>query len=334
MNEKRKHITMFATALLAALACTATPIRAQETLRVAHTGNPGQSVYVYWDELAKRVNARLGDKLRLQVHPSGQLGGDEQIFRSLKLGTVHLGSGSAANIGSMTDAYFWADLPYVFRSRDGAVRVFNDPEISGYVNQKMRNDAGTVVLGYIEVGGFRVFANTRRPLKTPDDVKGLKFRALSTPIDLGLLSAWQATPTPMPWSESLPGMQQGVIEGIHLQPVWIKAAGFGDVLKHATVTRALMTFHVAQINAKTWDGLGAEAQAVFRQAAAEALKIANDVDRADEAKIIDDLKAKMTIYSPSADEQRRWEEAGKGIWPKFQDKIDKKVMDRVLAVQN
>jgi TRAP-type C4-dicarboxylate transport system substrate-binding protein len=138
----------------------------------------------------------------------------------------------------------------------------------------------------------------------------------------------------MPWSESLPGMQQGVIEGIHLQPVWIKAAGFGDVLKHATVTRALMTFHVAQINAKTWDGLGAEAQAVFRQAAAEALKIANDVDRADEAKIIDDLKAKMTIYSPSADEQRRWEEAGKGIWPKFQDKIDKKVMDRVLAVQN
>ena len=71
-----------------------------------------------------------------------------------------------------------------------------------------------------------------------------------------------------------------------------------------------------------------------RQAAAEALRIANDVDRADEAKIIEDLKTKMTIYSPSADELKRWEEAGKGIWPKFQDKIDRKVMDRVLAVQN
>ena len=317
-----------------AMLSTGAPALAQETLRVAHTGNPGQSVYIYWDELAKRMNERAGGKVKLQVHPSGQLGGDEQIFRSLKLGTLHMGSGSAANSGSMTDAYFWADLPYVFRSRDGAVKVFNDPEISQYVNQKMRTDAGTVVLGYIEVGGFRVFANTKRQLKTPDDVKGLKFRALSTPIDLGLLSAWQATPTPLAWSESLPGMQQGVIEGIHLQPVWIKSAGFSEVLKHATVTRALMTFHVAQINAKTWDGLGPEVQAVFRQAAQEALKIANDADRADEAKIVEDLKARMTIYSPTPEELKRWEEAGRGIWPKFQDKIDRKVMDRVLAVQN
>lgn len=319
---------------IVAMLSTGAPALAQETLRVAHTGNPGQSVYIYWDELAKRVNERAGGKVKLQVHPSGQLGGDEQIFRSLKLGTVHMGSGSAANSGSMTDAYFWADLPYVFRSRDGAVKVFNDPEISQYVNQKMRADAGTVVLGYIEVGGFRVFANTKRPLKTPDDVKGLKFRALSTPIDLGLLSAWQATPTPLAWSESLPAMQQGVIEGIHLQPVWIKAAGFGEVLKHATVTRALMTFHVAQINAKTWDGLAPEVQAIFRQAAQEALKIANDADRADEAKIVEDLKTKMTFYSPTPEELKRWEDAGRGIWPKFQDKIDRKVMDRVLAVQN
>ena len=112
-----------------------TPSLAQETLRVAHTGNPGQSVYIYWDEFAKRVNEQSGGKLKVQVFPSGQLGGDEQIFRSLKSGTVQLGSGAAANTGVVTDAYFWADLPYVFRSRDGAVKVFNDPEISQSVNK-------------------------------------------------------------------------------------------------------------------------------------------------------------------------------------------------------
>jgi len=311
-----------------------TPSLAQETLRVAHTGNPGQSVYIYWDEFAKRVNEQSGGKLKVQVFPSGQLGGDEQIFRSLKSGTVQLGSGAAANTGVVTDAYFWADLPYVFRSRDGAVKVFNDPEISQSVNQKMRADAGTVVLGYIEVGGFRVFANTKHALKTPDDVKGLKFRALSTPIDLGLLSAWHATPAPLAWSESLPAMQQGVVEGIHLQPVWIKAAGFGDVLKYATVTSALMTFHVAQINAKTWDALSPELQGVLRRVSQEALKIANEADRADEAKVVDALKANMQFYTPTPDEFKRWEDAGKAIWPKFQDKIDRKVFERVLSVQN
>jgi tripartite ATP-independent transporter DctP family solute receptor len=320
---------------MAALAMSASlPAAAQETLRVAHTGNPGQSVYIYWDEFAKRVNEQSGGKLKVQVFGGGQLGGDEQIFRSLKLGTVQLGSAAAANSGVVTDAYFWADLPYVFRSRDGAVKVFNDPEIDQAVGQKMRSDAGTVVLGYIEVGGFRVFANTKRPLKTPDDVKGLKFRALSTPIDLGLLTAWQATPAPLAWSESLPAMQQGVVEGIHLQPVWIKAAGFGDVLKYATMTRALMTFHVAQINAKTWDSLSPDLQAVVRRASQEALKVANAADRADEAQIIESLKKNMAFYEPTPEEFKRWEDAGKAIWPKFKDKIDPKVFARVLAVQN
>ncbi|MFO1283122.1 MAG: TRAP transporter substrate-binding protein [Burkholderiales bacterium] len=319
----------------AAIALVGGPAVAQETvLRVAHSSNPGQSVYIYWDELAKRVNQKAAGKLRLQVHPSGQLGGDEQVFRGLKLGTIHMGSGAAANLGVVTDGYFWMDLPYVFKSRDGASRVFADSTVDAYLRNKLRNDAGTHLLGHIEVGGYRILINTKRPLKTPEDVKGLKFRALSNPVDIALLQGWGFTPTPLPWSETFPSLQQGVIDGLNLQPQAIKGFGFGDVVKYGTLTQTLMTFHVAQVSQKSWEALSPDLQKIVQDAAAEALKIANDADRADESKFMSELKAKVTFYTPTAEELKRWEAPARAIWPKFQDKIDQKVLDRVLASQS
>lgn len=322
------------TAIAVGIAMVATAAAAQETLRVAHTGNPGQSVYIYWDELAKRFNAKANGKVKLQVHPSGQLGGDEQIFRGLKLGTIHLGSGAAANLGVLTDAYFWTDLPYVFKSREGAEKVFADTQIDGYLRGKLRNDVGTELLGHIDAGGYRVLINTKRPLRTPDDTKGMKFRALSNPVDMGLLQAWGFTPTPLPWSETFTALEQGVIDGLNLQPNWIKASGFGDVVKHGTMTRTLMTFHVAQINRKAWEGLSGDLQKAMMEASKEALKVANAADRNDEAKYVSELKKTVTFYTPTAAEMKRWEEPARAMWTRFSEKIDKKTLDRALQVQN
>lgn len=324
-------------AVLGLAATAGTPVSSvlgQEVLRVAHTNNPGQSAYIYFDELAKRVNQRAAGKIRLQVHPSGQLGGDEQIFRGMKLGTIHMGSGAAANLSVLTDAYNWADLPYVFKSRDSAVKVFGDKEIDAYLRDKLRGDVGTHLLGHIEVGGYRVLINAKRPIRTPDDAKGLKFRALSNPIDIALLQSWNFTPTPLPWSETFPSLQQGVIDGLNLQPQGIKGFGFVDLVKHGTVTRTLMTFHVAQVSAKTWDALPADVRKIITDASSEALKIANDADRSDEAKFMADLKTKMTFYDPTPEEMKKWEGPARALWPKFTEKMDKRILDRVMASQN
>src|SRR5690606_13110657 len=102
-----------------AMACLTYPVaHAQQTLRVAHAYQPNTSVYVFWEELAKGINEKSKGQLKVQVFHSGQLGGDEQVFRGMKLGTIHMGSGAAANEGVLTDAYYWMDLPYVFKSRE------------------------------------------------------------------------------------------------------------------------------------------------------------------------------------------------------------------------
>ena len=318
---------------LAIAAClSSTAAMAQLVLRVAHAYKPETSVYLYWDELAKLVNARSGGKLRMQVHHSGQLGGDEQVFRGLKLGTIHLGSGAAANEGVVTDAYHWMDLPYVFKSREGAVKVFADTEVDKYLRQKLRDDAGTVLLGHIEVGGYRLLINNKRQLRTPEDVKGLKFRALSNPVDIALLKAWNFTPTPLPWSDTYSSLEQGMIDGLNLQAAAIGGFGFHELVKYATETRTLMTFHVAQMSAKTFDALEPQMQTVIREASAEALRKANEFDRNDEKRVIDTISKRVAIYKPTDAEMKLWEAPARALWPQFSGKMEA-LLPRIVAAQ-
>lgn len=320
-------------AVAIAASLSAPQAAAQETLRVAHAYKPGTSVAIYWDEFAKRVNDRAGGKLKLQVFHSGQLGGDEQVFRGMKLGTIHFGSGAAANEGVVTDAYFWLDLPYVLKSRESAVKVFADPEVDAYLQTKLRNDAGTVLLGHIEVGGFRLLINNKRPIRTPDDVKGLKFRALSNPIDIALLKSWNFTATPLPWSDTYTSLEQGMIDGLNLQAAAINAFGFQELVRYGTETRTLMTFHVAQVSAKTFDALTPQLQQILRTASAEALKIANAADRDDEKTVLDTISKRVTVYKPSEAEMKLWEAPARALWPQFTEKMDPHLLARIAAAQ-
>lgn len=312
----------------------ATVAQAQTTLRAAHSSNPGQSVYIYWDELAKRVNTRAEGKLKVQVFPSGQLGADEQIIQGIKGGTIQMGSASNGNMGTTTDAYFWCDLPHVFQDRNTALKAIADPVVKAYLDDSVRKDARAVVLGHIEVGGFRILSNRKREVRVPSDLKGLKFRSLPSPIDRALWEAWGAIPAPLPWSETFVSLEQGVIDGVNLQPQALVGFKFDEVIKHGTMTGTLMAFHVAMINAATWDGLSNELKQIVSTASKEALDVANMADRNDEAKFIKAMEANgIKFYRPTEPELKLWSDAARGIWSKFNDKINKTILDKVVAVQ-
>lgn len=328
-----KNSLAVAVAGFVALGISSMSSASAETLRVAHSSNPGQSVYIYWDELAKRVNERADGALALKVFPSGQLGGDEQILRGMGSGTIHMGSNASSNMGIVSDAYSWADLPYIFSSSDGAQAAFNDPVIGEFIDEKMRADANTVVLGHIEVGGFRVLINTKRQLKSPADVQGMKFRMLGNQIDPALLSAWGASPVPMPWSETFVSIEQGIADGLQLQPQAIRGFGFDKMIRHGTYTNTLMTVHVAQISADTWDGLSDELKEIVQTASDEALAIANAADRADIARMIEELKEKVEFYTPTEEEFQQWRSAGMSVWEKVADSIDADILARVQSLQ-
>lgn len=95
-----------------------------------------------------------------------------------------------------------------------------------------------------------------------------------------------------------------------------------------------MTVHVAQMNAAAWDGLSAEQQQLVRDASAEALQMANDADRADAAKFMEQLSEKIEFYEPTDEEFAQWRDTALTVWGKFRDKIDADTLNRVVEVQN
>ena len=321
-------------AALVAICVTSGAAFAQTRLLIGNTGTPGNSVYVVFDEFAKRIEASSGGKIKPEVHHSGELGGDDQLLQSLRLGTVDMASASTGNMGAMTKALLWADLPYILVSRQGMEKVFNDPEISGALSQQIERDLGTKVLGYLQAGGYRMLQNKRRELKTPADAKGIKFRTTASPLDVALTQAWGGLPSQVAWAETFTAVQQGVVDGLNLQPVWTSLNGFGQVIKYATRNNALMGLHCIQISKKMWNQLTPELQQLVQKAMSEAIVVANKVDADDESKYVDKLKAGgMAIYDPTPKELAAWRDAAMPVWDKFAGQMDQKVLKRVVAVQ-
>ena len=137
----------------------------------------------------------------------------------------------------------------------------------------------------------------------------------------------------MSWSEVFVSIEQGIADGLQLQPQAISGFGFDKMIRYGTFTDTLMTVHVAQINADTWDGLSPELQDIVTQASAEALEIANSKDRADIDRIVEDLSGTIQFYRPNDQEFETWRSAAMGIWDEFTGSMDPDVLARVQAAQ-
>ncbi|MDK2821874.1 MAG: TRAP-type transport system periplasmic protein [Clostridia bacterium] len=300
---------------------------------VGHTGTEGNSVYIFFDEFKKLVEEKTNGRIKFEMHPAGELGGDKQLVESLQLGTIDIGSAASNNMAGFTDAYLFGDLPYIYKSREGMHKVFNG-EIGKKLGDQVLNDVGNKVLTYIDVGGFRLLANTKRPLKTPVDTKGIKLRSTASPLSSALLKAWGASPTPIGWAETYTSVQQGVVDGLHLHPVWLALNGYGEIIKYATEVKAASNVHVVQMNKNVWDKLPQDLQEKLLEAAYEARDIANKADADNEEKFKQDLqKQGVEIYSPTEEEYQQWREKGMSIWPQFENKFDKAFLEQVLDVQ-
>ncbi len=94
-----------------------------------------------------------------------------------------------------------------------------------------------------------------------------------------------------------------------------------------------MTFHVAQVSAKTFDALDPQLQKVIRDASAEALKIANAADREDEKTVLNTISKRVTVYRPTEAEMKLWETPARALWPQFTEKMDKNLLARIVSVQ-
>jgi len=249
------------------------------------------------------------------------------------MGYIDITSNVTAQFSSFSDAFAFADLPYAIPSWDFFRRLVAS-ELWQQQVAKFEAKVPLKVLPPVGAGGFRILWNNKHALPTPAAVNGLKYRTTASPLEIDLIRAWGGNPTPMAFTETYNALANGVVDGIHVQPIWTYSFRMHEVLKFGSETKAIFAVQLQVMNKSTWDSLGPDVQRAFAAAAQGAADQANTIDEASEQTYKDKLRAAgMQIYTPSAEEMALWRKPGEAIWEGAGKNVDRDVIKIMLSLR-
>jgi tripartite ATP-independent transporter DctP family solute receptor len=235
-------------------------------IAIGHAGastkdSPHQVITAKFKEL---VEKNTNGKVKVEIHPNGELGGDRELAEAVQIGTLdatYISSAPLGNFASKTNAF---DFPFLFRDREHAYKVL-DGELGGEIAKDLEG-TGLKVLSWGEFG-FRNITNSKHPIKTPADLKGLKIRTQENKIHLDAFKEYGASPTPMAFTELFTSLQQKVVDGQETPVSVIVANKFPEVQKYMTLSEHLYTPAPILINKAKFDGFSPELQKIVKEAA-------------------------------------------------------------------
>lgn len=281
----------FTAVALSALAATASAQAVR--LRLAHSGAEAETQHAAALEFAKIVKARSNGQIEVQVFPGSTLGNDNTAIAGVRGGTIDMTTSGTPYYTGMVGRMNVLDLPYMFASAEHAYKVLDGAIGRGLLDElEAHNLKG---LAYWEVG-FRSLTNSRRPVRTPDDVKGLKVRTTPNPAHIKAFQILGATPTPMPLAEVFPALENKAIDGQENPVGIVRGNKFNEVQKYMSMTRHAYTAMPVVMNKARFAALTPQQQQLLIDAAREAGTFQRELIRKTEAGDLAWLRANgMTI---------------------------------------
>lgn len=306
-----------------------TPIK----LVFAHPASPDNALAISYSKFADLVKEKSKGRLIIEIHGSGILGADFKTVEAVKLGTIDIASNASNNMSGFTKAFLFGDLPYIFESVEKSRKVWDGP-IGDELKAQVDKELNMKVLMFMDGGGFRQIGSTKKVLKTPADLKGVKMRATASQVEIAVLKEWGTNPTPVAWPEVYTAMQQGVVEGEHVQYVWMFDAKHHEVLKYITEINSMMNIQIAVMNKAKFESLPKDLQQVLMEAAKEAEVFGSKVDKEKQLEARTQIeKSGAKIYVPTADELGQWKAAAVKVWESEKDKVSPEFVKRVVDAQ-
>jgi tripartite ATP-independent transporter DctP family solute receptor len=305
---------------------------AQFEIRLAHPDPPD----IYTSRKAAgstvfkaMVESGTGGAVQVNLYPAGQLGGEREIAEAVKLGSVQIGMLSGPFSGFCREAQVF-DIPYLFPSLLVAYRTLDGP-FGKELAEECLKKTGMRILTYAQVG-FRNFTNSSRVIKTPADLKGLKFRVMENPVYVNLVRSMGGAPTPIPWPETYTALQQKVVDGQENPISSIKFAKLYEVQKYLTMDGHTFGVSFMLINEKFFQGLPKEFQAIVKNAALTSAVSENGIDNLDNSIGLQFLKDHgMEVYVPTPAENAQFRAVAQpAVITYLEQQIGRPWIDKVL----
>jgi len=315
--------------IAAAAALLATPAVAQTEIKLGHVGEPGSLFQKSADEFAKRANAKLGNKAKVIVYGSSQLGGDKEMIQKLKLGTLDMAVPSTV-MSSEVDLLGIFEMPYIVKDRAHMGRIEKEvfwPQIEPAIEKK-----GIKVLAVWE-NGVRHITNNKHPIKVPADLQGIKLRVPEGKWRVKMFQAYGANPSPMKFSELFTALQTGVMDGQENPFTQIYSAKLQEVQKYLSLSGHVYTPAYVTVGTKRFESLPADVRKILEDTAKETQAFVYQTAAHDDEELLGKLKqAGMQVNDVDKD---AFVAASRSIYEEFGKEVPgaKELIDRAVALR-
>ena len=258
-------------------------------------------------------------RYKVDIFPAGQLGDEQKMVKDARRGSIDGAVVAINNITPFSKKIGVLTLPYLLQSFDDAVKA-----TTGELGNKWRDilvkDAGVRLLGW-GYSNFRVLTNSKKPVATLADLKGLKIRVPKNAIMIETWKALGAEPVPMAWPETFTALQQKVVDGQDNPHVTNYSMKFYEVQDYTTECHYLFSLQPLVFGEKFFNSLSPEDQAMFTRAGIEAQQynLLFSVTQAETAK--QNMIKEGVAYNDIEDEDQWSKLAMDKVWPKFYDSV-------------
>ncbi len=221
---------------------------------------------------ANKVRERTSGRINIKLYPGVSLiqGDQTREFSALRQGVIDMAVGSTINWSPQVKQLNLFSLPFLMPDY-AAVDALTQGDV-GQTLFKTLDKAGVVPLAWGE-NGYREISNSKKPIKSPDDLKGMKIRVVGSPLFLDTFSALGANPTQMSWADAQPAMASGAVDGQENPLAIFTAAKLHSVAqKYLTLWGYIADPLIFVVNKDIWNSWTPADREIVRQAAIEAGK--------------------------------------------------------------
>ncbi|MGD1877003.1 MAG: TRAP transporter substrate-binding protein [Kiloniellaceae bacterium] len=259
-----RQIRIKSAALAAATATLLLAGTAQAEWRGWNIHVPDYPVSLGMDQFTAEIAEKTDGRLTAKTYHSGVLGSQPDAIEQMRLGSVDYAVFNLGPMGQVIPATNVVSLPFIFKNLDHMHRVLDGPvgqQLSDAMSEK-----GIVALAWYD-SGARSFYNSRHPIATPDDVKGMKVRVMNNDLFVNMVAAMGGNATPMAFSEVYSSIKTGVVDGAENNWPSYESTGHYEVAGYYSDTEHLIIPECFCVSKALWDGLSAEDKEIVASAA-------------------------------------------------------------------
>ncbi len=280
----RRAFSLMATAL--ALGLMASPASAQTTLRSTDIHPDGYPTVEAVKFMGRLIEQRTNGRIKINTFHSAQLGNEKDTIEQTRFGVIDINRINMAPFNNLIPATNVPSLPFIFRSVEHMRTVMDGPIGDSILKEFEKHDL--VGLAFYD-SGSRSFYNSKRPINSPADMKGMKIRVQQSDMFVALVSALGANATPMAFGEVYSALQTGVIDGAENNWPSFESTKHFEVSKFYSLTEHSLSPEVLVMSKKSFEKLSPADQAILKAAARESVaemrKLWDAREKASEAKV-------------------------------------------------